>query len=96
MKLARSIKTMLWGVALIGVACVAQSFAVPTPSTNPKGDKYRTFVKTSNKCHNSNCSCSGYWGYKHGNGTYEGNCSNSDGYGHTCGHGPEKHGLKKW
>lgn len=57
-------------------------------------DKYRTFVKTRNKC--SKCSCSGYWGYKHGNGTYEGNCSNSDGWGHTCGHGPEKHGLRKW
>lgn len=59
-----------------------------------KNDKYRTFVKTKNKC--SKCGCSGYWGYKHGNGTYEGNCSNSDGHGHTCGHGPEKHGLRKW
>lgn len=59
------------------------------------GDRYRTFVKTKNKC--SKCSgCSGYWGYKHGNGTYEGRCSNTDGHGHTCGHGPEKHGLRKW
>ncbi len=59
------------------------------------GDRYRTFVKTKNKC--SKCSgCSGYWGYKHGNGTYEGSCSNTDGHGHTCGHSPEKHGLKKW
>lgn len=57
-------------------------------------DRYRTFVKTHNSC--SKCDCSGYWGYKHGNGTYEGNCSNSDGHGHTCGHGPEKHGLRKW
>lgn len=57
-------------------------------------DRYRTFVKTRNGC--SKCDCSGYWGYKHGNGTYEGRCSNSDGHGHTCGHGPEKHGLKKW
>ena len=30
------------------------------------------------------------------NGTYEGACSNTDGHGHTCGHGPEKHGLRKW
>lgn len=58
-------------------------------------DKYRKFEKTRNKC--SKCSgCSGYWGYKHDNGTYEGACSNTDGHGHTCGHGPEKHGLKKW
>lgn len=58
-------------------------------------DRYRTFVKTRNKC--SRCSgCTGYWGYKHGNNTYEGSCSNTDGHGHTCGHGPEKHGLKKW
>lgn len=63
--------------------------------SNSNGDKYRTFVKTRNKC--SKCSgCSGYWGYKHGNGTYEGNCSNYDGNGHICGHGPEKHGLRKW
>ena len=59
------------------------------------GDRYRTFVKTKSGC--SRCSgCSGYWGYKHLNGTYEGDCSNSDGHGHTCGHGPEKHGLRKW
>lgn len=56
--------------------------------------RYRTFVKTRNGC--SKCDCSGYWGYKHGNGTYEGSCSNSDGHGHTCVHGPEKHGLRKW
>lgn len=62
-------------------------------STN--GDRYRKFEKTRNKC--SKCSgCSGYWGYKHQNGTYEGDCSNTDGHGHTCGHGPEKHGLRKW
>lgn len=59
------------------------------------GDKFRRFEKTRNKC--SKCSgCSGYWGYKHQNGRYEGACSNTDGHGHTCGHGPEKHGLKKW
>ena len=59
------------------------------------GDKYKTFAKTKNRC--SKClGCTGYWGYKHNNGAYEGNCSNSDGWGHTCGHGPEKHGLRKW
>lgn len=58
-------------------------------------DQYRTFVKTKNKC--SKCSgCSGYRGYRHGNGIYEGSCSNSDGHGHTCGHGPEKHDLRRW
>lgn len=64
-------------------------------SYSSSGDKYRKFEKTRHKC--SKCSgCTGYWGYKHQNGTYEGNCSNSDGHGHTCGHGPEKHGLRKW
>ena len=63
-------------------------------SYSRENNKYRTFVKTRYKC--SKCSCSGYWGYKHANGTYEGVCSNSDGHGHTCRHGPEKHGLRKW
>lgn len=62
--------------------------------TNYSGDRYKKFVKTRNSC--SKCDCSGYWGYEHTNGTYEGNCSNYDGHGHTCGHGPEKHGLRKW
>ena len=59
-------------------------------------DKYRTFVKTNAKCGRGNCRCSGYWGIKHNNGTYEGACRNSDGYGHTCGHSPQDHGLRKW
>lgn len=59
-----------------------------------KGSETKSFTKTRNKC--TKCSCSGYWGYKHQNGTYEGSCSNSDQYGHKCGHGPEKHGLRKW
>lgn len=58
------------------------------------GDRNKKFVKTKNKC--SKCSCSGYWGYKHLNGTYEGACSNRDRHGYMCGHGPEKHGLRKW
>ena len=54
------------------------------------------FKKTNNRCRASSCSCSGYWGIYHENGSYEGACSNTDGYGHRCGHGPEKHGLKRW
>ncbi|MBQ9664892.1 MAG: hypothetical protein IJV33_00270 [Bacteroidaceae bacterium] len=53
-------------------------------------------MKTRNKCTNGNCQCRGYWGKKHDSGTYEGRCSNSDGFGHPCGHGPEKHGLRKY
>ncbi|MBR5210998.1 MAG: hypothetical protein IKV91_00320 [Bacteroidales bacterium] len=60
------------------------------------GDKYKSFVKTNAKCGRGNCRCSGYWGIKHYNGTYEGACRNSDGYGHTCGHSPQDHGLRKW
>lgn len=70
----------------------AQDSVYSTKGNGLKSNK--TFVKTRNKC--SKCSCSGYWGYKHGNGTYEGNCSNTDSHGHRCGHGPEKHGLRKW
>ena len=55
-----------------------------------------TFVKTNYKCKHNSCDCSGYWGYKHSNGTYEGKCQNSDGWGHTCNHSPEDHGLKSW
>lgn len=93
MKIKRIAKVMVAVFAVVGITMLVQSFSAPEPSA-PQGDKYRTFVKTSNKC--SKCSCSGYWGYKHGNGTYEGACSNSDSHGHKCGHGPEKHGLKKW
>lgn len=57
---------------------------------------YKTFVKTKIRCQKDNCSCSGYWGYEHLNGTYEGSCSNSDGHGHPCGHSPKQHGLKSW
>lgn len=71
----------------------AQTKPMTTEVSNPRS---RTFVKTGYRCGNGNCSCSGYWGYKHYNGTFEGNCSNSDGHGHTCGHGPEKHGLRRW
>lgn len=58
-----------------------------------KGDS-KTFVKTKYSC--GKCSCSGYWGYKHSNGTYEGYCSNTDKWGHKCGHSPEAHGLSSW
>ena len=60
------------------------------------GDMYRTFVKTNARCRRGNCQCSGYWGIKHYNGTYEGSCRNSDGFGHTCGHSPQHHGLREW
>lgn len=60
------------------------------------GDKYKSFVKTNAKCRRGHCQCSGYWGIKHYNGTYEGSCRNSDGFGHTCGHSPQDHGLRTW
>ena len=60
------------------------------------GDKYKSFVKTNAKCKHRNCQCSGYWGIKHYNGTYEGACRNSDGFTHTCGHSPQDHGLRSW
>lgn len=100
------VKTVKRGIvallAVLGIAIMIQSFASPTPATSTtlssssSSVNTKKFVKTKNKCTKSNCSCSGYWGYKHQNGTYEGACSNTDGHGHTCGHGPEKHGLKKW
>lgn len=94
MKIKKSLKYLTMVAATVAVALSMQSF---TPSADtPKGDRYRTFVKTKNRCQSSICSCSGYWGYRHGNNTYEGRCSNMDGHGHTCGHGPEKHGLRKW
>lgn len=81
-------------VAITVLSLTVVSFSTGISTENQ--DRYRTFVKTNARCKKSNCSCSGYWGYKHGNGTYEGNCSNTDGHGHTCNHGPEQHGLKKW
>ena len=96
MKLKKFTTVIIAVVAIIAVAFTVQSFAAPEPSATASAAKTKKFVKTKNKCTKSNCSCSGYWGYKHDNGTYEGACSNTDGHGHTCGHGPEKHGLKKW
>jgi len=82
-------------VLLVDIQATESKNDVGYKSTDVFADnKYKTFVKTKNKC--SKCDCNGYWGYKHNNGTYEGNCSNSDGHGHTCNHGPEKHGLRKW
>lgn len=102
MKIKRIAKAITAIVAVAGIALMVQSFTAPeptssaVPATTSSSAKTKNLVKTKNKCTKSNCSCSGYWGYKHGNGTYEGACSNTDGHGHTCGHGPEKHGLKKW
>ncbi len=102
MKIKRITKVLAALVAVLGIALMVQSFAASKPiaatstSASVSSAATKKFVKTKNKCTKSNCSCSGYWGYKHQNGTYEGACSNTDGHGHTCGHGPEKHGLKKW
>ena len=56
------------------------------------------FKKTKSKCSicKSGNGCSGYRGIYHSNGIYEGNFQNSDGWGHRCGHGPEKHGFRRW
>lgn len=102
MNIKRITKVFAAIVAVVGSAFMVQSFTAPEPTSTvapaatSSSAKTKKFVKTKNKCTKSNCSCSGYWGYKHDNGTYEGACSNTDGHGHTCGHGPEKHGLKKW
>lgn len=97
MKKKSDITTLITVVVIMCGALILQSFAkFDSSSPTSTEDRYRTFVKTSYKCQKSNCSCSGYWGYKHQNGTFEGSCSNSDGHGHTCGHGPESHGLRKW
>ena len=96
MKQKKIITTCAAIVMIVDVAFSVQSFAIAESTTVKSALKTKTFIKTKNKCTKSNCSCSGYWGYKHQNGTYEGNCSNTDKYGHKCGHGPEKHGLKKW
>lgn len=88
-------KKLLFGICMaVCTIVLSVNMMVNVEASTLNNDKYRTFKKTKNKC--TKCSCSGYWGYKHGNGTYEGNCSNSDSWGHACGHGPEKHGLKKW
>lgn len=100
MNIKRISKALTATVAVVGIAFMVQSFAAPKPtdttstSASVSSAATKKFVKTKNKC--SKCSCSGYWGYKHQNGTYEGACSNTDSHGHTCGHGPEKHGLRKW
>lgn len=54
----------------------------------------KTFKKTKYSC--GTCSCSGYWGYQHSNGTWEGACQNRDKWGHTCNHSPKAHGLRSW
>lgn len=93
-------KKLLFVTVAISLAIVALSFTAPSQSevqalsSSSATTNIKKFVKTKNKC--STCSCSGYWGYKHDNGTYEGSCSNTDKWGYKCSHGPEKHGLKKW
>ena len=94
MKLKKIITVCIAIVVIAGVAFSVQSYATPNPASTTSSVKTKKFVKTKNKC--TKCSCSGYWGYKHQNGTYEGACSNRDCHGYTCGHSPEKHGLKRW
>ena len=81
---------------LLVLGCLIMVIANPLAGKPENATQTKTtkFVKTSYKC--KSCKCSGYHGIKHDAGTYEGKCSNSDGYGHTCGHGPEKHGLRKF
>jgi len=77
-------------------------FLVTVPNPNYNGGagitferkNNATFKKTNIKC--DKCSCSGYWGYYHTNGTWEGPCQNTDKFGHTCRHSPEQHGLKSF
>lgn len=74
-----------------------QSWVCSVTDVKPYNPSFRnrpSFVKTKFRC--DKCSCSGYWGYRHDNGTYEGNCSNTDSWGHTCGHSPQHHGLQNW
>lgn len=68
-----------------------RAYSSYSPSFRSSG---RQYVKTNFGC--DKCSCSGYWGYKHANGSYEGACSNTDQWGHKCGHSPEHHGLRSW
>lgn len=100
MKIGKLPKSLTAVLAVIGLSMVVISYAAPNQSeagtlaASASSTQTKKFVKTKNKC--TKCSCSGYWGYKHQNGTYEGACSNTDSHGHTCKHGPEKHGLRKW
>ena len=90
-------KIIITSIVLIS-GCLFTAFThhlTGKPESNVQSKTYK-YVKTRNKCTNGNCQCRGYWGKKHDSGTYEGRCSNSDGFGHPCGHGPEKHGLRKY
>lgn len=90
-------KIIIASVVLIA-GCLFMAFTNPfsgKPESNVQTRTYK-YVKTNSRCAAGNCKCRGYWGKRHDNGAYEGSCSNSDGYGHSCGHGPEKHGLKRY
>ena len=86
-KIIGVVVTVILGISATSIASIEKG-------TDLSGVSDKTFVKTRNKC--SKCSCSGYLGYKHKNGTYEGSCLNTDNYGHRCGHSPERHGLRSW
>lgn len=78
----------------IAVGAVAYAGASKNDEITVEIKDSKKFVKTSYGC--KKCSCSGYWGYYHSNGTYEGACQHTDQWGHRCGHSPEQHGLRSW
>lgn len=94
MKFKKLINFCVAAATVMAIALTVQSYTASEASVTTTEASPKKFVKTKNRC--TKCSCTGYWGYKHNNGTYEGSCTNRDKHGHTCGHGPDKHGLKKW
>jgi len=78
----------------IAAGVVAYASASQNDEITVEMNASKKFVKTKYGC--KKCSCSGYWGYYHTNGTYEGACRHTDQWGHRCGHSPEQHGLKSW
>lgn len=67
---------------------------VPVPYNPNFGGDSKRLVTTNAEC--EDCSCPGYKGYKHSNGTYEGACQRKLWHGKTCGHSPSDHGLREW
>lgn len=89
-------KLIIGLLCVAGIVSVAVASAINTKTETVAAEQkdHKKFVKTGYRC--DKCSCSGYWGYRHDNGTYEGGCQNTDGHGHRCGHSPEHHGLRSW
>lgn len=93
MKTKKLIIVLLCVAGIVSVA-IASAVNTKAESVATEQSKHKKFVKTNCRC--DKCGCSGYWGYRHDNGTYEGGCQNTDGWGHRCGHSPEHHGLRSW